>query len=117
MQPRPLQEKSYSFSLRIIATCRELQSKREYILSKQLLRSGTSIGANIEEAQLAQSRKDFVNKLHIAAKEAYETRYWLRLLRDSTLLEVTDASALLLSVEEIIRLLVAILKTTKAVNF
>lgn len=113
MHPRPLQEKSYSFALKIIDVCRKLQSHHEYVLSKQLLRSGTSIGANVEEAQLAQSRKDFISKMHIAAKEAYETRFWLKLLRDSKLIETQEAQQLLLDVEEIIRLLVAILKTSK----
>ena len=74
MHPNPLRQKSYRFALSIIDVCRKLQDQREYVLSKQLLKSGTSIGANIEEAQLAQSRKDFVSKMYIAAKEAYETR-------------------------------------------
>ncbi|MSR87206.1 four helix bundle protein [Candidatus Peribacteria bacterium] len=113
MNPRPLQDKSYRFALRIIDVCRKLQQQREYVLAKQLLKSGTSIGANVQEAQLAQSRKDFISKLHISAKEAYETRYWLRLLRDSKVLEIQEAERLLLDLEEIIRLLVAIIKTSK----
>ena len=76
-----VQNKSFSFAVRIVKLCKILRDERnEYTLSKQLLRSGTSIGANIMEAQNAQSRADFVSKLNIALKEATETKYWLRLL-------------------------------------
>ena len=78
----PVEEKSFHFAVRIIKLCKYLQeNKKEYILSKQLLRSGTSIGANIMESQQAQSRADFISKLSIALKEAVETNYWLRLLQ------------------------------------
>jgi four helix bundle protein len=77
MQPaKTVAELSFDFSLRIIYLYKILVEKREYILSKQLLKSGTSIGANIEEASAAQSRKDFISKMSIASKEARETRYW-----------------------------------------
>lgn len=109
----PLLEKSYAFSLSIIALFQLLQRQREYVLSKQVLSSGTSIGANIEEAQQAQTRKDFISKMSIAAKEAYETRYWLRLLRDSKIPTMQQTQELLSRVDEIIRMLVATLKTSK----
>ena len=79
----PLVVKSYSFAVRIINSFKFLsKEKNEYVLSKQILKSGTSIGANVEEAIGAQSEKDFLNKLSIAYKEARETHYWLRLLHD-----------------------------------
>ncbi len=83
-----IQEKSYAFALRIVKLYRYLcDEKKEFILSKQIMRSGTSIGANIEEAIGGQSDRDFLSKLSIAYKEARETHYWLRLLRDSNILE------------------------------
>ena len=109
----PIREKSYAFALRIIPFCRELMAKKEYVLSKQLLKSGTSIGANVEEALQAQSRKDFISKLSIALKESVESKYWLRLLRDSKLTTVEKTASLLADLDEIIKLLTAIIKTTK----
>ena len=76
-----IQKKSFEFALEIIQLYCDLQNKREYVLSKQLLRSGTSIGANVEEASAGQSRRDFLSKMCIASKEARETKYWLRLLQ------------------------------------
>ena len=79
-----LRDKSYAFALRIIRVYRHmLETNKEFVLSKQILRSGTSIGANVAEATQAQSRADFVSKLSISLKEAFETEYWLNLLRDS----------------------------------
>ena len=79
-----VKDKSYHFALNIVRVVRELQlNKKEFVLSNQLMRSGTSIGANVEEAIGAASRKDFLNKMTIAYKEARETHYWLRLLKDS----------------------------------
>ena len=76
-----LEEKSFQFAIRIVNLNRFLvENKKEFVLSKQILRSGTSVGANISEAQFAQSKADFVSKMHISLKEASETRYWLRLL-------------------------------------
>lgn len=81
-----LQKKSYDFGLQIFNLCRNIAEKnKEYILTKQLMKAGTSIGANIQEASEAQSRKDFVSKLSIALKEAKESIYWLRLIRDTDL--------------------------------
>lgn len=79
---------SFSFSLQIIGLYKILIQKSEYVLSKQLLRSATSIGANVEEAIAGQTRKDFITKMSIASKEARETRYWLRLLDKSKLIEL-----------------------------
>jgi four helix bundle protein len=99
-----VRRKSYDFALTIVGLYKRLAEQREFILSKQLLRSGTSIGANIEEAIAGQSRRDFVAKMAIALKEARECRYWLRLLHDSNVVEV-DVSREFLGVEELICLL------------
>jgi four helix bundle protein len=106
-----VQEKSFEFSLEIIRLYHRLKSKNEFVLSKQLFRSGTNIGANIEEALAGQSRKDFLSKMSIASKEARETRYWLRLMKASKL-EGEDYSGLLNRVEELARMLTSIVKTT-----
>jgi four helix bundle protein len=113
-KPGPLREKSYAFALRIVNLCRTLMDeKREFVLSKQLLRSGTSIGANIAEANQAQSRSDFIHKLSIAHKESFETEYWLMLLRDSDYLNSDEAEPLIDSVCELQRILTASIKTSK----
>lgn len=110
-----LQEKSYDFALKVTLYCFQIQNEnREYVLTKQLLRSGTSIGANFEEAIGGQSRKDFFAKLTISYKEARETHYWLRLLRDSGIAIKTTTEALLKDCEEIIRIIGAIQTTMKA---
>ena len=89
-----------------------MQNQREYVLSKQLLRSGTSIGANVEEASGGQSRKDFLAKMYIAYKEAKETKYWLRLIQHSQIVKV-DVNNQLTYVNELIRILSSIVKTTE----
>jgi four helix bundle protein len=104
-------EKSFEFSLNVIELYQRLKSKNEFVLSKQLLRSATSIGANVEEALAAQSRRDFLSKMSIASKEARETRYWLRLMKASKL-EGQDYTGLLAQAEELTRMLTAIVKTT-----
>ena len=109
-----LERKSYDFALEVVRTARELQARKEYTLSKQLLRSGTAIGALIAEGQFAQSRADFVNKLQVALKEANETRYWIRLLRDSRYLETSEAEPLIRNNEALIGMLVKSIKTSKA---
>jgi four helix bundle protein len=109
-----IQEKSYTFALRMVAIYRHLtDKKKEFVLSKQMLRSGTSVGANVEEAIGGLSRKDFIAKLTIAYKEARETHYWLRLLRDSGFLEKAEAASLLADCEELLKLSGSILKTMK----
>ncbi len=85
-------ELSFDFAIAIISLYKQLVEKKEFILSKQLLRSGTSIGANVEEAIAAQSRKDFISKMSIASKEARETRYWLRLLNKNKLVDLNYPS-------------------------
>ena len=110
-----LKDKSYEFALRSVKLSRYLSDeKREFVLSKQMLRSATSIGANVEEATQAQSKVDFIHKLSISQKESFETHYWLRLLRDSALIEPRLAASLLSQCEELQRLLTASIKTSKA---
>ena len=109
-----IESKSFSFAVRIVKLCRHLQSdNKEFVLSKQLLRSGTSIGANVAESQQAQSRADFISKLSIALKEAVETNYWLRLLYATDYLSSTEYSSVIADCKELEKLLTAILKTTK----
>ena len=105
-------ERSFAFALEIVRLYSALQKRHEYVLSKQLLRSGTSIGANVEEASAGQSRNDFLAKMCIALKEARETRYWLRLLQQSELVAI-DVSKELHGAEEIVRILSSIVKTTR----
>src|ERR1700752_3287174 len=109
----PVKTKSYAVVLKIVAVVRELQKQREFVLSNQLLRAGTSVGANIEEATAAQSRRDFAAKMAIASKEARESDYWLRLLSDSRTLPREQAAALRSNCLELIRLLTAIVKTSQ----
>lgn len=113
----PVLEKSYSFSLRIIKLFKHMtKEKREFVLSKQLLRSGTSIGANVEEGIGAASAKDFINKLNIAYKEARETHYWLRLLRDSEYITEKGYQSIIKDCEELLKLLYAIINKSKENN-
>jgi four helix bundle protein len=109
-----LREKSYAFALRIVKLCRYLaEQKKEFILSKQILRSGTSIGANVEEAFQGQSTADSISKLSISLKESFETNYWLRLLRDGEYLSEKEAESMLNDCEELQKLLTASIKTAK----
>lgn len=106
-----VRDKSYAFALRIVHLARRLRKQREYELASQVLRAGTSIGANVEEAQAGSSRADFVAKMSIASKEAREAHYWLRLLRDSQGVPVDDLKTMIQDAEELIRILTAIVKT------
>lgn len=106
-------EMSFDFSLQIIELYKILLEKREFVLSKQLLKSGTSIGANVEEATAAQSKNDFISKMAIASKEARETRYWLRLLDQSKLVPL-DYSPYLSAIEHIINIITKIVKTASS---
>ncbi len=107
-------DKSYSFALNIVKLCFGIQKeKREFVLSRQLLKSGTSIGANVEEAVGGISKADFLAKMQIAYKEARESHYWLRLLKDSSILEEQNSLKMINDCEELIRILIAILKTGK----
>jgi four helix bundle protein len=111
MQRSLIKEKSYSFALNVIDLYRALLKQNEYVLSKKLLRSGTSIGANVEETLAGQSRADFISKMSIASKEARESNYWLRLLRDSKTIGTIEVETLLNESESIINMLTAIVKT------
>jgi len=109
-----IQTKSYTFAVRIVRLYQHLSAeKREYVLSKQVLRCGTSIGANVEEAIGGQSRADFISKLGIAYKEARETSYWLRLLKDTGYLTETEFKSIYADAEELCRIIGAIQKSTK----
>ncbi len=115
MKNNILKDKSYAFAIQIVKASQLLiQERKEYILSKQLLRSGTAIGALIREAEFGQSKADFINKMSISLKEANETGYWLSLLKDTNY--ISDLVYLQLSndCKELIALLVATVKTSKA---
>ena len=110
-----LRDKTFNFAIRIVNLYKYLcNDKKEFVLSKQLMRSGTSIGANVNEAQEAQSKNDFISKLSIALKEARESDYWLRLLKETDYLTAQEAKSVLDDLEELIKLLVSIIKSTKA---
>ena len=111
---KAIQEKSFRFAVRIVNLCKYLQAeKKEYVLSKQVMRSGTSIGANVAEAQQAQSRPDFISKLNVSLKEAYETNYWLRLLHETQYLSQEAFESIIADCSEVEKLLISIIKTTK----
>ena len=112
-KPNVIKKKSYQFALKTITLYSQMNGQKEFVLSKQLLRAGTSIGANVAEATAAQSRKDFISKMSISSKEARETHYWLRLLEDSDLFRDTDFSSALADCEELIRILTSIVKTAQ----
>ena len=114
MKENEVKVKSLAFAKRIVFACRYLrENKNEYVLSKQLLRSGTSIGANIAEAQFGSSRKDFLNKLYIALKECAETLYWLELLHTCDYLQPDEYQSLNNDCNELLKLLSSITKTTR----
>jgi four helix bundle protein len=109
-----LRDKSYKFAVRTVNLCKFLcAEKKEYVLSKQILRSGTAIGALVREAEYGQSKLDFVNKLSIALKEANETDYWLMLLRDTNYITSESFESIHPEITEIIKLLTASIKTAK----
>ena len=107
-----IQKKSFDFALKIIELYKELVIQKEFILSKQLLRSGTSIGANVEEALAGQSKKDFIAKMSLASKEARETKYCLKLLQESQIVK-RNFAIYIKSIDEIISILTAIVKTSQ----
>lgn len=110
-----IQNKSFDFALKIINLYNDLTAKKEFVLSKQILRSGTSIGANVEESIGAQTKKDFVTKISIAHKEARETQYWLKLLHHGfKLITINQFNSLFADCEEIIRISGKIQKTAKS---
>jgi len=114
MEHNLIVDKSFQFAVRIVKLYKHLCAERkEFTLSKQLLRSGTSIGANVTESQQAQSRADFLSKLNIALKETSETKYWLKLLQATDYLTEKEANSMLLDCTELEKLLVSIIKKLK----
>ena len=110
----PIVDKSFGFAVRIVKFSKWLrQEHKEYELASQVLRSGTSIGANIAEAQYAQSKPDFISKMHIALKEASETTYWLRLIAAAQIVSSEDVKSLQNDASEITKILASIVKTSK----
>lgn len=115
MKQSILKDKSFAFALQVVRLSQELQqNQKEYVLSKQILRSGTAIGALVREGEFAQSKPDFINKLSIALKEANETAYWILLLQEAKLIENNLADSLQAECKELIAMLVASVKTAKA---
>ncbi|MGB0774953.1 MAG: four helix bundle protein [Akkermansiaceae bacterium] len=109
-----IRDKSFTFALRVVKLNRFLtREKQEYVLSKQLLRSGTAIGAMVREAEHAESKADFIHKLSIALKEANETDYWIELLHQSDTITSQQHASLLPDITELIKLLISIIKTSK----
>jgi four helix bundle protein len=114
MKESPLKVKSYAFSIRIVRLCQYLnREKKEFILSKQILRSGTAVAALIREAEYGQSRADFINKLSVSLKEANETSYWLSLLKDTNYIKQEEFQSISLDCIELIKILTASIKTAK----
>ena len=110
----PIVDLSFNFGVRIVKFYKYLNDKQVYVLSKQLLRCGTSIGANVHESIHAQSRADFISKMNIALKEADETDYWLRILKEAEIIEEKEFISLQKDVKQIIGTLVKIIKNTKS---
>ncbi len=109
-------EKSYIFALAVVRLCTQLKEQKQFEIASQLLRCGTSIGANVEEALAGYSRREFAAKMSIALKEAREANYWLRLLTDAEILVDDRGKELLDQSEELIRILTSIVKTTMAAD-
>jgi four helix bundle protein len=115
MKENVLKNKSFAFALRIVKLYQFLtESNKEYVLFKQLLRSGTAIGALVREAEHAESKADFIHKLSIALKEANETEYWIELLQQSGYLNDNDFETLFNEITELLRLLISIIKSSKS---
>lgn len=112
MKDNIIANKTFDFALSIVDLFIQLKKENEFIISKQIIRSATSIGANVEEAIAAQSRRDFINKMSIASKEARETKYWLRLLDKSNLTAI-PMNSYLVEIEHIINILTKIIKTSQ----
>lgn len=115
MKENLIANKTFDFALTIITLFIQLKKENEFIISKQILRSGTSIGANVQEAIAAQSKKDFINKLSIATKESRETKYWLLLLNKSELSSIS-VDSYLIEIDHIINIITKIIKTSQIQN-
>jgi four helix bundle protein len=114
MKENVIKDKSFTFALRVVKLAKYLQSdKKEYVLSRQVLRSGTAIGALVREAEHAESKADFIHKMNIALKEANETQYWLELLYQSEYICSMNFESIRIDNEELLKLLAAIVKTSK----
>lgn len=114
MKSNPVKDKSFAFALRIVKLYQYLtEQKKEYVLSKQLLRSGTAIGALVREAEHAESRADFIHKMSIALKEANETEYWLELLCQSHFIDQQGHESIQPDIIELLKLLTSIIKSSK----
>ncbi|PIE82474.1 MAG: four helix bundle protein [Cardiobacteriales bacterium] len=117
MENNAIQSKSYHFAIRIVKLYKFLVSnKKEFVLSKQVLRSGTAIGALVSESKYAQSKADFVSKLSIALKEANETEYWLTLLKDTDFIDEKSFNSIISDNKELLKLLISIINSTKRNN-
>jgi four helix bundle protein len=115
MNDNPLKDKSYGFAIRSVKLSQNLQrDKKEFVLSKQVLRSGTSVGALIREAEFGQSKADFTSKMNISLKEANETGYWLSLLKDTDFISEDQFMSLRADCKELIAMLVSTVKTSKS---
>jgi four helix bundle protein len=113
MRENVIKNKSFYFALRVVKLYKFLCDKKEFVLSKQLLRSGTAVGALVREAEHAESKADFIHKMAISLKEANETEYWIELLYQSEYLDKTAYQSIKADVEELLKLLISIIKTTK----
>ena len=115
MKNNIIKVKSFVFAVSVVSLCKNLQEeKREYVLSKQLLRSGTAIGALVREAEHAESAADFIHKLSIALKEANETEYWLDLLKETNCIDSDEYEKMSFTIIELLKLLISIIKTKKS---
>ena len=113
MKENVIKEKSFLFAIEIVSLYKVLAERKEFVLSKQLLRSGTSIGANVRESEHAQSKADFIHKLSIALKEANETEYWIDLLFETKYLSQTEFDIIKPKIVELLKLLTSIINTSK----
>ena len=113
MKENLIKEKSFLFAIEIVSLYKVLAERKEFVLSKQLLRSGTSIGANVRESEHAQSKADFIHKLSIALKEANETEYWIDLLFETNYLSQTEFDIIKPKIVELLKLLTSIINTSK----
>ncbi|MCC5919011.1 MAG: four helix bundle protein [Cryomorphaceae bacterium] len=111
----PIKDKSFAFAVRVVQAYKIISSDRkEFVMSKQLLRSGTSVGAMVREAEHAETKKDFIHKMAIAQKEINESMYWLELLKETDYLNLSEFESISIDAIEIIKLLTSIIKSTKA---
>ncbi|MCK9220078.1 MAG: four helix bundle protein [Bacteroidales bacterium] len=108
-----VQKKAFLFAVRIVKLYQYLMGKKEYVIANQILRSGTSIGANLEEAQGSYSRREFQSKINIVYKEARETRFWLLLLRESQILSINETESIFQDCEELLKITGSIIKSLK----